>query len=78
MNNIVQEHHQQSCQDDDFYPIAYLSSSPSSFVDNKLLYNELERTSTISITATGQFLCIDHHPRFHLFVNDLYLIHTNY
>ncbi|CAF4320986.1 unnamed protein product [Rotaria sordida] len=56
----------------------YLSSSSSSFVDDKLLHNESEKVSIISITATGQFLFIDHHPRFHSFVNDLYLFHTNY
>ncbi|CAF4087245.1 unnamed protein product [Rotaria sordida] len=64
-------------QDDDFYLIPYSSSSSLSFVDDKLLHNELERTSITSRTATGQFLCIDHHPCCHSFVNDLYLINTN-
>ncbi|CAF2973161.1 unnamed protein product [Rotaria sp. Silwood2] len=65
------------CQDDVFYPIACSSSSSSFFVDDKLLHNELERTSVTSTTATSQFLCIDHHSHCHSFVNDLYLIDTN-
>ncbi|CAF3848742.1 unnamed protein product, partial [Rotaria sp. Silwood1] len=63
------------CEDDDFYSIP--CSSSSFFVDDKLLHNELERTSIRSRTATGQFLCIDHAPRCHSFVNDLYSIDTN-
>ncbi|CAF5031588.1 unnamed protein product, partial [Rotaria sp. Silwood1] len=66
------------CQDDDFYSMVYLSSSSSSFVDDRLLHNESEKVNIISITSTGLFLCIDHHPRFHSFVNNLYLFHTNY
>ncbi|CAF5019585.1 unnamed protein product [Rotaria sp. Silwood1] len=62
---------------DDFYPIACLSSSSSFFVDDKLLHNKLERTSITSSTASGQFLCIDHHAHCHSFVNDLYLIVTS-
>ncbi|CAF3999132.1 unnamed protein product [Rotaria sp. Silwood1] len=76
-NSIVVVKPVRFCQDDDFYPIACLSSSSSFFVDDKLLHNKLERTSITSSTASGQFLCIDHHAHCHSFVNDLYLIVTS-